>query len=75
VTASGDVTVWFTQSRKAAKEGGKWGGGYDFLIFFFAPLRLRVIKILPERAFGPALKAFDSLLAGGDPIDSQSVAL
>jgi hypothetical protein len=59
-----------------AKTQRREGKGKDnFLLFFFAASRLCVIKILPERAFGPALKEFDSLLAGGDPIDNQSVAL
>jgi hypothetical protein len=37
VTASGEVTVWFTQSREGREKD-------NFLIFFFAALRLCVIK-------------------------------
>jgi hypothetical protein len=64
----GCAHVFITQRRKGAKERKK-------TISFSSSLRLCVIKILPERAFGPALKEFDSLLAGGDPIDNQSAAL
>jgi hypothetical protein len=64
----GCVDIFITQRREGAKERER-------TISFSSSLRLCVIKILPERAFGPALKEFDSLLAGGDPIDNQSVAL
>jgi hypothetical protein len=37
VTASGEVTVWFTQRREGREKD-------NFLIFFFAALRLCVIK-------------------------------